>query len=109
MITPVGLAHDGRICYWSDMASAPTTFMVAGNCTKPMMEALSIFRPAGSLTLVWPATAWEILRGAQGAGDTLAPVYTPLPKTQARYLRLVGLGNSTSGWNSLTEVVIFCP
>jgi len=55
------------------------------------------------------AKTWTTLRGAQSGGDSLAPQYVPLPKTSARYLRLVGLGNAQNSWFSISEVRVRGP
>ena len=44
--------------------------------------------------------------GAVSSGTSLAPETFDFPDAPARYLRIVGHGNSTSLWNSYTEVEI---
>ncbi len=53
--------------------------------------------------------SYSILEGAQSAGDNDAHQFTALPKTQARYVRYVGLGNSKDLSSEITEVQIYGP
>lgn len=46
------------------------------------------------------------LVGAVSSGTSLAPETFDFPDAPARYLRIVGHGNSTSLWNSYTEVEV---
>ena len=39
-------------------------------------------------------------------GDATALQAFPFPDTDARYVRLVGFGNSESAWNSWTEIEV---
>ena len=48
----------------------------------------------------------DALMGAVSSGTSLAPETFVFPDTLARYLRIVGHGNSTSLWNSYTEVEV---
>jgi hypothetical protein len=52
------------------------------------------------------AITWTPAGFIQPPGDTSEPVFYPLKRRTARYLRLVGYGNSNSAWTSLTEVRI---
>jgi hypothetical protein len=50
---------------------------------------------------------WEdVLTGAVSSGSSLAPETFDFPGTLAHYLRIIGHGNSTSLWNSYTEVEV---
>lgn len=52
--------------------------------------------------------AWTaLIEGGQSGGTTTAIETFELPATQARYLRLTGQGNESSGWNSLIEMQAF--
>ena len=51
-------------------------------------------------------SAWQtVLSGATATG-TQGSIDFDLPETQARYLRIIGQGNSDSNWNSLIEADI---
>ena len=52
--------------------------------------------------------AWTtLIEGGRSGGTTTAIERFELPATQARYLRLTGQGNESSGWNSLIEMQAF--
>src|SRR6266576_2805636 len=49
---------------------------------------------------------WTQVFSGQSSGQTLQPESYAFPTTAGRYVRIVGHGNSTSAWNSITEVAI---
>lgn len=53
-------------------------------------------------------TTWTPLAtGLESSGTTTALETHDIPDTLARYVRIVGYGNSDNGWNSITEVEIW--
>jgi hypothetical protein len=52
------------------------------------------------------AVTWTRVFSGQSSGRTLQPEVYSFPTATGRYLRVVGYGNSTGAWNSITEVVI---
>ncbi len=54
-------------------------------------------------------SSWVKLYSGVSSGKTLAPEAVVLNNAVARYLRIVGHGNSKNAWNSLTEVQIYAP
>ncbi len=53
-------------------------------------------------------TSWATVYSGTSSGTTLAQEEVDFPDAMARYVRVVGHGNSQgSGWNSITEVDIF--
>lgn len=50
--------------------------------------------------------AWTTVYSGRSSGTTLALQTFDVPAAQARFVRIVGHGNSTNSWNSLTEVAI---
>jgi len=52
------------------------------------------------------ATNWETVTDGSSSGATPALEYIGIKDT-ARYVRFIGLGNSSNEWNSITEVKIF--
>src|SRR6266702_2606895 len=50
---------------------------------------------------------WTKVFSGQSSGQTLQLERYAFPTTSGRYVRIVGHGNSTSTWNSITEVAIF--
>src|SRR6266513_64160 len=57
----------------------------------------------------WDATLWWSVFSGQSSGQTLQPEIYSFRRTTARYVRIVGHGNSQSAWNSITEVAIVAP
>src|SRR6266487_536741 len=57
----------------------------------------------------WDATLWWRVFSGQSSGQTLQPEIYAFRRTTARYVRIVGHGNSQSAWNSITEVAIVAP
>src|SRR5256714_1434884 len=57
----------------------------------------------------WDATLWWSVFSGQSSGQTLQPEIYSFRRTTARYVRIVGHGNSQSTWNSITEVAIVAP
>ncbi|MCC6235422.1 MAG: polysaccharide lyase family 7 protein [Verrucomicrobiales bacterium] len=51
--------------------------------------------------------SWTRLYSGSSSGSTLAEEAYELPDALARYVRLVGHGNSVDTWNSLSEVRVF--
>src|SRR6266576_3499028 len=49
---------------------------------------------------------WTQVFSGQSSGQTLQLESYAFPTTAGRYVRIVGHGNSTSAWNSITEVAI---
>src|SRR5438552_1941663 len=49
---------------------------------------------------------WTQVFSGQSSGQTLQLESYAFPTTPSRYVRIVGHGNSTSAWNSITEVAI---
>src|SRR3989442_1337026 len=49
---------------------------------------------------------WTKVFSGQSSGQTLQLESYPFPTTAGRYVRIVGHGNGTSNWNSITEVAI---
>lgn len=49
-------------------------------------------------------TNWTKVYSGVSSGTTLQPQTFPFTPVNARYLRVVGHGNSASGWNSFTEI-----
>src|SRR5438876_1140156 len=49
---------------------------------------------------------WTQVFSGQSSGQTLQLESYAFPTTSGRYVRIVGHGNSTSAWNSITEVAI---
>src|SRR5438309_2967058 len=49
---------------------------------------------------------WTQVFSGQSSGQTLQLERYAFPTTPSRYVRIVGHGNSTSAWNSITEVAI---
>src|SRR6266550_2722219 len=49
---------------------------------------------------------WTQVFSGQSSGQTLQLESYAFPTTASRYVRIVGHGNSTSAWNSITEVAI---
>src|SRR2546430_1696415 len=49
---------------------------------------------------------WTQVFSGQSSGQTLQLERYAFPTTSGRYVRIVGHGNSTSAWNSITEVAI---
>src|SRR6266550_2228953 len=49
---------------------------------------------------------WTQVFAGQSSGQTLQLESYAFPTTAGRYVRIVGHGNSTSAWNSITEVAI---
>src|SRR5213078_2718058 len=52
------------------------------------------------------AVTWTKVFAGQSSGQTLQLESYAFPTTSGRYVRIVGHGNSTSTWNSITEVGI---
>src|SRR5256885_9146278 len=52
------------------------------------------------------AVTWTKVFSGQSSGQTLQLESYAFPTTSGRYVRIVGHGNSTSTWNSITEVGI---
>jgi uncharacterized protein YjdB len=52
------------------------------------------------------AVSWTTVFSGQSSGQTLQLESYAFPTTSGRYVRIVGHGNSTSAWNSITEVAI---
>ena len=57
----------------------------------------------------WNAVVWWRVFSGQSSGQTLQPEIYAFTRTSARYVRVVGHGNSQSAWNSITEVAILAP
>src|SRR5438046_675865 len=57
----------------------------------------------------WNAVVWWMVFSGQSSGQTLQPEIYAFTRTSARYVRVVGHGNSQSAWNSITEVAILAP
>src|SRR6266571_1061149 len=53
------------------------------------------------------AVTWTKVFSGRSSGHTLQLESYAFPTTSGRYVRIVGHGNSTSTWNSITEVAIF--
>ncbi len=51
-------------------------------------------------------SSWETVYSGTSSGSTLEQESFSIQESQARYVRLVGHGNSANGWNSITEVDI---
>ena len=103
---------DGKLStrYSSEVPGAHITYDLGGLKT---VTHLGVAHQNGDQRIafyeVWASAdnkAWSPVRGAKSDGNNLGMVYTNLPPAKARYIRYVGLGNSTSHWNSITEVVI---
>ncbi|PYI52599.1 tandem-95 repeat protein [Paenibacillus flagellatus] len=52
---------------------------------------------------------WTTLFSGESSGTTLEPETFLVPLTEARYIRLVGSGNSSNNYNSITEVAVYGP
>jgi hypothetical protein len=52
---------------------------------------------------------WTTLFSGESSGTTLQPETVLLPLTQARYIRILGSGNSSNTYNSITEAVVYGP
>ncbi|MEF3302347.1 tandem-95 repeat protein [Paenibacillus sp. GYB003] len=52
---------------------------------------------------------WTTLFSGTSSGTTVQPETFLVPTTQARYVRLVGSGNSSNNYNSITEVAMYGP
>jgi uncharacterized protein YjdB len=50
---------------------------------------------------------WTRVFAGQSSGQTLQPERYTFPTASGRYVRIVGHGNSTSAWNSITEVALY--
>ncbi|MHA6484946.1 S-layer homology domain-containing protein [Paenibacillus sp. strain BS8-2] len=53
--------------------------------------------------------SWTKLLTVVSSGTTALPETQLVPTTEARYVRLVGYGNSSNNYNSLTEVALYGP
>ena len=51
--------------------------------------------------------SWSTVFSGRSSGTTTALQPFDLPDVSARYVRIVGHGNSQSAWNSITEVEIW--
>ncbi|GIP39338.1 hypothetical protein J31TS4_26180 [Paenibacillus sp. J31TS4] len=54
-------------------------------------------------------SSWTELFSGESSGTTVLPETFLLPVTEARYIRIVGSGNSANNYNSITEVAIYGP
>jgi hypothetical protein len=54
-------------------------------------------------------SAWTTVWSGQSSGTTNAEELYEFADVPARYVRVLGHGNSVNGWNSLTEVSLFAP
>jgi hypothetical protein len=70
-----------------------------GNLRRETFDVLMAGAPAGPWT--------TLLSGRQSSGTTTALESYDVPDTPARYLRVVGRGNTVNSWNSLTEAAVF--
>jgi hypothetical protein len=52
---------------------------------------------------------WTTLMSGESSGTTVQPEAFLLQPTQARYIRIMGSGNSANNYNSITEVAIYGP
>lgn len=52
---------------------------------------------------------WTTLYSGETSGTTEQPETILLPATKARYVRIVGSGNSSNNYNSITETAIYGP
>lgn len=52
-------------------------------------------------------TGWTNIYSGTSAGNTTAQENYDLPDTSGRYVRIIGHGNSSNDWNSITEVDVF--
>src|SRR2546429_9864210 len=55
------------------------------------------------------AIVWSSVLAGHSSYQTLHPKIFSFRRTTARYVRIVGHGNSQSTWNSITEVAIVAP
>ena len=53
------------------------------------------------------ASAWHSVFRGQSSGISLQPEKYPLTGARGRFVRIVGYGNTSNAWNSITEVEIF--
>lgn len=83
---------------------APQTLTGIGVAYYKGNERRSGFRLESSID---GETFTEILEESQTGGETTAIEQFAVDPVEARYLRLVGLGNEASEWNSLLEVQAF--
>ena len=68
-------------------------------------DRISFFEVWGSLA----GKSYALLTASQSAGDTTSLQRFNLPPSKARFVQVVGYGNSNNLWNSITEVAIFAP
>src|SRR5262245_61787160 len=82
-------------------------------------------QPIGSVSIAWyqgdqrrasfeiqtsgNGTNWTLVYTGPNSGTTSALETSAVLASTGRYLRIVGHGNSVSGWNSVTEVQVFRP
>jgi hypothetical protein len=52
-------------------------------------------------------TSWTTVHSASSSGTTTALETYNFPNASARYVRIVGHGNSVNTWNSITETEIW--
>ncbi|RME75666.1 MAG: discoidin domain-containing protein, partial [Chloroflexi bacterium] len=53
--------------------------------------------------------SWTQVYSGQSSGSTTEPELFDFDDTPARYVRIIGHGNSKNDWNSLTEVEVYAP
>ena len=50
---------------------------------------------------------WQEIFAGKTSGQTPGVERFPIPETRARYLRIVGHGNTLNAWNSITEATVW--
>ncbi len=107
--------YDGKLTTrWSHDGLDATITWDLGKPRPLSSMAIAFYGGANRISFfeIWGSAdgkSYTLLTATQSAGDTTSLQHLQLPQTKTRYVQFVGYGNSTSTWNSITEVAFFGP
>jgi PKD repeat protein len=122
VVAATASADDGHVAANAVDGSLSTRWSAQGDGQWLRLDLGSV-KPIGAVSVAWyqgnqrrssfdlqtssDGESWTTVFSGQSSGTTLALEAYPVTATSGRYLRLVGHGNSTGTWNSVSEVELY--
>jgi unsaturated chondroitin disaccharide hydrolase len=109
---PAANAIDGNLATrWSALGDGQSITLDLGK-SRPVQKVSVAFQIGDQRTARFDiatsdGTAWTTRFRGVSSGQTTAPEYYDIPDVTARYVRIIGHGNSSNLWNNITELAVY--
>ena len=109
---PAASAVDGNLATrWSAYGDGQSITIDLGRSRSVQKVSVAVYggdlRSARFDIATSDGTTWTTRFRGMSSGQTTAPEFYDVPDVTARYVRIIGHGNSSNLWNSITELAVY--